>query len=257
VLITGAGSGIGRELALALAQEGAAVAAVDKNEAALKALVGALADRRLATATADVTDFSSLHRAVWELTAQLGPIDLLIASAGVGIETSALDFRAADFEAVVRVNLIGVARSVAAVLPEMLARGRGHVAALSSVASFRGFPRLAGYCASKAGVNVLLDAVRVEAGPRGVAVTTICPGWVRTPMTADLGLDPKEVLEAPEAARRIVAALRAGRPYVAFPAGMAWWGRLLSWLPCRASDWLTRRAVRAAEQRAARAEALQ
>src|SRR5207245_2000808 len=100
-------------------------------------------------------------------------IDLLIANAGIGIETSALAFRAEDIEAQIRVNLIGVANSIEAVLPAMLARRRGHLAAISSLASYRGLPKMAGYCASKAGVNALLDAVRVEVRSHGIAVTTI------------------------------------------------------------------------------------
>ena len=90
-----------------------------------------------------------------QLEAQLGPTDLLVASAGVGRETSALDFDADVFAETVRINLIGVSNSIAAVLPGMCERRRGHLAALSSLASYRGIPRMAAYCASKAGVNAV------------------------------------------------------------------------------------------------------
>src|SRR5947209_64938 len=117
VLITGAASGLGRQLALNLAGEGAVLAALDLNAAPLETLAGELQGRRLAWAAADVTDLPALRRAVAELEQKLGPVDLLIASAGIGRETSALDFHAEDVEAIVRVNLIGVANSIDAVLP--------------------------------------------------------------------------------------------------------------------------------------------
>jgi short-subunit dehydrogenase len=125
-----------------------------------------------------------------------------------------------------------------------LERGGGHLVGISSLASFRGLPRMAGYCASKAGLNALLDALRVELRPRGIAVTTICPGWVRTPMTEKLTVPQPHRLEAPDAARRIVEAIRRRRPFYAFPAPAARRLRLLRWLPARASDWLLYRVVR-------------
>src|SRR5579885_97065 len=182
-LVTGAGSGLGRQLALRLAAEGARIAAVDLSAEALAKLTAELAGKPVATAVADVADVNALRAAVPQLEQQLGPVDLLIANAGIGRETSALAFRAEDVAAQVNVNLIGVANSIDAVLPGMLARRRGHLAAISSLASYRGLPKMAGYCASKAGVNNLLDGLRLELKPLGIAVTTICPGWIRTPLT--------------------------------------------------------------------------
>jgi short-subunit dehydrogenase len=189
-----------------------------------------------------VTDAAAVQAAVAQLEGQLGPTDMLIASAGIGRETTATDFRPADMAEVINVNLLGVVNSIAAVLPGMRERRRGHLAALSSLASYRGLPRMAGYCASKAGVNAVLDALRVELRSYNVAVTTICPGWVRTPMTAPLDV-PVAMMEAGEAARRIVAALRARRPFVAFPPRNVWQLRLLRYLPRPVSDWMAHRHV--------------
>ena len=107
-----------------------------------------------------MTDPSAVRDAVRQLESQTGPTDLLIASAGVGQETSADAFSAEVFSHVIQVNLIGVSNSIAAVLPGMRERRRGHLAALSSLASYRGLPRMAGYSASKAGVNALMDSLR-------------------------------------------------------------------------------------------------
>jgi NAD(P)-dependent dehydrogenase (short-subunit alcohol dehydrogenase family) len=243
VLITGAASGLGRQLALTLAAEGAAVAALDRSADGLEKLAADLPGQRYAWAVADVTDRTALRAAVARLEEQLGPIDVLIANAGIGCATPAHDFRGDDFEEIVAVNLVGVANSVEAVLAGMLARQRGHLVAISSLASYHGLPHMAAYCAAKAGVNALLDALRVELKPTGIAVTTICPGWIRTPMTANLDVPMPDILEVDDAARRIVAAIRRRVPLTAFPRSTAWRVRLLRWLPAGLGDALVRKML--------------
>jgi NAD(P)-dependent dehydrogenase (short-subunit alcohol dehydrogenase family) len=231
-------------MALTLAAEGARILAVDLHPEPLAALERDLAGKPVAWAVADVTDRAALVPAVARLSERLGPVDLLIASAGIGLATPALDFPAEDFEAVVRVNLVGVANTIAAVLPSMMTRRRGHLVALSSLASFRGLPSMAGYCASKAGVNALMESLRLELKPRGIAVTTICPGWIRTPMTAKIAGSLPGLLEVDEAVRVMVEAIRRRRPFLAFPRSSATRVRLLRWLPCGVSDWLIGRMLR-------------
>jgi NAD(P)-dependent dehydrogenase (short-subunit alcohol dehydrogenase family) len=249
VLITGAGSGIGREFARRLAAEGARIAALDRQAEGLDALAADLKGKPLACAVADVTDLAGVRAAAARMEEGLGPTDVLIASAGIGRETSALDFRAEDFADLVQVNLIGVANCIDAVLPGMRRRRQGHLVALSSLASYRGLPLMGGYCASKAGVNALLDALRVELKPLGIAVTTLCPCWVRTPMTAAVNVPGANMMEVGEAVRRMLAAVRARRPFLAFPARDAWQVRLLRYLPRPAGDWLAARLLRRVTQK--------
>jgi short-subunit dehydrogenase len=251
VLITGAGSGLGRELARNLAGKGAAIAAVDLKAEALETLAKELSGKPVAWAVADVTDLTGLRSAVIRLQEQLGPIDLLVANAGIGIETSALAFRAEDIAAQVRVNLLGVSNSIDAVLQGMLARKQGHLVAISSLASYRGLPKMAGYCAAKAGVNALMESVRIEVRPYGIAVTTICPGWIRTPLTANINVPQPYLLTVEKAAERIVTVIGSRRPFYAFPAVAAWQVAVLRWLPARLSDWLLNRRLRALENRQA------
>jgi short-subunit dehydrogenase len=242
-LITGAGSGIGRQLAIDLSKEGWAVSAIDLHEEGLTKLALELANRPFAWAAADVTERDALNAAVAELEAKNGPVDLLIASAGVGFETSALTYNAADIETIIRVNLIGVSNSIAAVLPGMIERRRGHLVALSSLASYRGIPRMAGYCASKSGVSALMEAIRVEVKPLGIAATTICPGWIHTAMTADLDLKDQPVMAVDVAASHILGAIRRKLPAYSFPRSAARRLGLLRWLPASLSDWLLVRMV--------------
>jgi NAD(P)-dependent dehydrogenase (short-subunit alcohol dehydrogenase family) len=244
VFITGAGSGLGRQLALTLGREGAAIVAVDLKPDGLESLGKELAGKFYAWTLADVTDVNAVRAAVKELEQRQGPIDILIANAGIGRDTSALDLRAEDVEAQVKVNLIGVANSIDAVLPSMLARNRGHLVGISSLASYRGLPKMAGYCASKAGVNALLEAFRVELRPCGIYVTIICPGWIRTPLTADISAPQPYIMDVDFATRRIVDAIRRKREFFAFPGPGVRRVRLLKWLPSRLSDWLLVQTVR-------------
>jgi NAD(P)-dependent dehydrogenase (short-subunit alcohol dehydrogenase family) len=243
-LITGAASGIGRQLALNFAAEGARIAALDCQSDGLDRLAADLKGKPVACVVADVTDLAAMRVAVPRLESQLGPTDLLVASAGIGIETPAEMFRAEDFTAQIQVNLLGVINTLDPVLPGMYQRKSGQVAVLSSLASYRGMPHMGGYCASKAGVNSLLDALRIELRPHGIAVTTICPAWVRTPLTTPLGLPDKDMMEVEDAVSRIVRALHDRQPLLAFPARMAWQARLLRHTPRFISDWLTRRWAR-------------
>jgi NAD(P)-dependent dehydrogenase (short-subunit alcohol dehydrogenase family) len=237
VLITGAASGIGRQLALTFAAEGARIGALDCNAASLAELTAHLG-KGVAGAVADVTDLAGVRRAVADLEERLGPTDVLIASAGIARETAAETYRAEDFAAQVNVNLIGVSNSVDAVLPGMRQRRRGHLVALSSLASYCGLPHLAGYCASKAGVNALFDALRVELRPFNIAVTTLCPGFIRTPMTAPHARPGLDMMELEDAVRHMARAIRARRPFLAFPSSAVWRVRLLRYLPRSWSDWL-------------------
>jgi NAD(P)-dependent dehydrogenase (short-subunit alcohol dehydrogenase family) len=243
-LITGAGNGIGRELCRQLAAEGALIAALDRDQQGLAKLATELAGKPFASAVADVTDRPALLQAAAGFEEKLGAVDLLFASAGLGRETSAVDFSAEAIEELIRVNLIGVVNSVAAVLPGMQKRRSGHLVVISSMASYRGLPLMAGYCASKAGVNALFDSLRVELAPLGIDTTIICPAWIRTNMTANIQAKLPGLLEVDDAVRRILEAVRRRRPFFGFPRRAHFDIRLLGWLPRRLADWLIVRQFR-------------
>jgi NAD(P)-dependent dehydrogenase (short-subunit alcohol dehydrogenase family) len=239
-LITGAGSGIGRQLARRLSAEGARIAAVDLRPDGLASLGAELPGKPFAGEVADVTDLAAMRDAVPRLETQLGPIDILIANAGIGKETSALNFRAEDITAQINVNLIGAANSVDAVLPGMRRRHSGQLVVLSSLASYRGLPRMAGYCASKAGVSALFESLRVELEPIGIGVTIICPGWIRTALTTNIDVPQPYMMDVDYAAARMVEAIRRRRHRLVFPPHAAWQVRLLRLLPAGLSDWIVR-----------------
>ncbi|MBM4069977.1 MAG: SDR family NAD(P)-dependent oxidoreductase [Planctomycetes bacterium] len=244
-LITGAGSGIGREFARRLAADGMAIAAIDCQPEGLSQLEAELQgqNRQVACEVADVTDGPLLLEIVAALEQRLGPIDLMIASAGVGRETSGLDLRMDDLQAVIGVNLLGVANSIAAVLPGMIKRRRGHIVAISSMASYRGVPRMLAYCASKSGVNAFMDGLRIEVRPYNIFTTTLCPGWIRTPMTAHINGPMPGLMDVDYAVGRMLHAIRRRKAFYAFPASLAWRLRVLRWLPRSTADWLIARML--------------
>ena len=241
-LITGAGSGLGRGLACALARAGMTVTAIDREEGGLVSLTEELQRENLAIAweVSDVADAHLMHAKVAALESRLGPVDLVIANAGIGRQTSALDFRPEDLSDLLQVNLMGVANTIAAVLPRMIQRRSGHIVGISSLASMSGLPGMYAYCASKAGVNALLESLRLEVEAYGIAVTTICPGWMRTPMNADMKDPPSTMVELDAAVAHVLKAIRRRRRFHAFPWSAAWGLRLLPLLP----GWLRDRLLR-------------
>lgn len=241
-VITGASSGIGWELAKVLAGEGARVGLVARRKDRLDALADEI--RRgggaAAARAADVGDREQTVEAIRELAGELGPVDLLVAAAGVGTPTEIEPPNTPDVEQMFRVNVLGVVYAIEAVLPEMLRRGSGHLAAISSIAAYKGLPRESGYCASKAAVNSYMEGLRLQLRSRGIAVTTICPGFVKTPMTEHHQFHMPWLLEADDAARRIARALKNKRKVYNFPWQMALCMRLTkNWAP----DWLLSRVM--------------
>jgi short-subunit dehydrogenase len=139
-----------------------------------------------------------------------------------------------------KVNVFGLVYALEAVLPEMLRRKSGHIAAVSSLAAYKGLPGESAYCASKAAVNTYLEGLRIQLRDHNIHVTTICPGFVRTPMTSINNFKMPYLLEPDDAARRIVHALKERRKVFNFPWQMNVLMQLTRWLP----DWVLAREMR-------------
>src|SRR4051812_15264282 len=187
IFLTGASSGIGEGLALALAKKGAVLGLVARREPMLRELaekcekVGGVA-RAL---PADVTDPSAVAEAFQQFIHEFSTIDILIANAGVGgNDKSTRTYDPASVKKVIDINLMGAVNAVHAVLPKMLEQGHGHLVAISSLAGFRGLPKSAAYSASKAGMTTFFESVRLDVKDKGIAVTIIQPGFIKTPLTA-------------------------------------------------------------------------
>ena len=139
-----------------------------------------------------------------------------------------------------KVNTLGVVYSIEAVLPDMLKRGQGHLAAVSSMAAFLGMPGESGYCASKAAVNMYMHGLRLQLRNRGIHVSTICPGFIETPMTAHNKFKMPWVMSAARAAQKIVGALERRKKVYCFP----WQMNLLMTIARFMPDWVIEWALR-------------
>jgi short-subunit dehydrogenase len=199
---------------------------------------------RCARATADVRDRDAVRSAIATLVQELGPVDLLVACAGITGATLVDDLAIAETEAILQVNLLGVAYAIDAVLPSMLKRGRGHIVALSSLAGCRGMPFSAGYSASKAALATYLESLRPALRRRGIAVTTVFPGFVRTPLMESAQVQPGIPMIEPEvAARHIMKAIRRRSRVYAFPWNTSLAVRILGWMPAGLYDWCMARGA--------------
>lgn len=216
VAITGASTGMGRELALQLAAQGVKVGLMARNAELLDKLAGEIGPAACA-APCDVGDYAAVQAAVAKIEAALGPVECMVANAGIGAPREALAFDAAVTEQIYRTNVLGMTNAFYAVLPGMIARKRGHLVGVSSLASYQGLPQDAGYAGSKAAQRLHLESLRIELRPTGVKVTTVCPGFVRTPLTDRNDFDMPFLMEVQPAARRIIKAIRHGRRMCAFP----------------------------------------
>jgi NAD(P)-dependent dehydrogenase (short-subunit alcohol dehydrogenase family) len=194
VLITGAARGIGAETARKLSAKGSKVALVGLEPDRLRALAQELGDRAV-WFEADVTDQASMDSAVSGTIGAFGGIDVVLANAGVANNGTVAVNPADAVVRTIEVNLLGVVRTVSAALPAVTER-RGYVAMVSSTAAFTMMPGMAGYAASKAGVEQFANCLRLEVAHKGVKVGSIHPGWIDTDLVRDQRQDLRTFDEA-------------------------------------------------------------
>lgn len=239
ILITGATSGIGEALAREYAAPGVRLVLSGRNEERLKAVAIATraAGAEVEIALVDVSDAAAVGR--WVDTAdEAYPLDLAIANAGISGGTYGGGESVAQANAIIATNLDGVINTLTPALERMVARGHGQIAMVSSLAGFRGIPGSPAYSASKAAVRIWGDAMRGRLKSRGVAVSIICPGFVRTPMTDINQYIMPLRMEVDKAASLVRRRLARGDALIAFPWPMYLLVRLMAALPRPLGDYI-------------------
>jgi NAD(P)-dependent dehydrogenase (short-subunit alcohol dehydrogenase family) len=240
VFITGASSGLGAALARHYGTAGARLGLAGRRLEGLQDTAAGL-DARLYQA--DVRDAGAMQRAAADFMREVGVPDVVVAAAGisVGTLTEAVE-DAPVFRAVMDANVLGLVHTFQPFLGAM--QTGGVLCGISSVAGVRGLPGGGAYSASKAAATVYLEALRLELKSRGIAVVTVAPGYIDTPMTRVNPYAMPFRLTAAAAAAKVARCIARRRGYTVIPWQMAWVARLLKWLPIPVYDALFEKAPR-------------
>jgi len=232
VFVTGASSGIGRALALHYGRRGAILGLAARRKALLQTLIDELGNDRAVAYQVDVRDGTAMNEAARDFIARHGVPDIVIANAGISRGT--LSDKAEDteaFQAVIDINLVGLAKTFQPFIAPLRAAGGGKLVGIASVAGIRGLPGAGAYSASKAGAINYLESLRVELQGFGIEVVTVMPGFVDTPMTQANPYPMPFIINAEDAARRIARIIAKGSRTAVVPWPMAIAARVLRWTP--------------------------
>lgn len=231
IWITGASSGIGRELALSFAHDGHRVAVSARSADKLRELE--TASSNVSAFPVDVTDAPAVAATVAAIESTLGPIDLAIFNAGVWHPMTASRYDLEKATSSMAINYTGVTNALAPVMKNMIARGRGHLALVSSVAGYRGLPKGGAYAPTKAALISLAESLYADLKIKGVRMTVINPGFVATPMTERNTFPMPFIITVDEAVKAIRRGLDSNRFEIVFPTRMAIMMKTLRLLPYR------------------------
>jgi short-subunit dehydrogenase len=241
VWITGASAGIGRDVALKLANRGFVVYATARNTEKLERLSAESGtEGQIIPKAGDVTDAVRMREIVKEIEAER-PLALAVLNAGIYVPMRAQAFNADTARDMIDVNLIGVTNALDPVLSAMTKARNGHVAIMASVAGYRGLPGAAPYSASKAGLIALCEALAMDLVDFGVRISVVNPGFVETDATSVNEFEMPFLMKPNEAADRIVDGLFKPGFEIAFPRRFAFLLRTIGLLPNRAYIWAVRK----------------
>lgn len=246
VWLIGASSGIGEALVPELVRAGARVAISARRAGELNA-IAARCSRPGADVIArplDVTERGAVAAIADELRSSWGAIDVMIYNAGAWTPVSLEAFDVDNFERQIAVNYVGMVRAIGAVLPDMVRRRSGEIVGVASLSAYGAFPRAEAYGSTKAAVNYLLQALRLDARKHGIGVTTVNPGFVKTKLTEDNDFPMPFLMKPEEAAATIVKGMLGGTPEIHFPLRLSVPLKLLTALPRPLYEWLVARTVR-------------
>ncbi|MCV0396896.1 MAG: SDR family NAD(P)-dependent oxidoreductase [Rhizobiaceae bacterium] len=232
--VTGASSGIGRQLALDLARQGYTVAATARSQdklASLSAEAAAEGKGKIFPFPADVTEMEAMAATVDAIEREHGPIVLGILNAGGSFPSRGDALVAGNFVATFEVNVFGIVHGLVPLVERMRSRGRGHVAFVGSISGYVGLPLAAAYGASKSAVNTMAEALKFDLDPMNIRLQVINPGFVKTPLTERNTFPMPALMTVEDASKRIVTGLRTGGFEVTFPRRLSYVLKLMKLVP--------------------------
>jgi short-subunit dehydrogenase len=246
VWLTGASSGIGEALVPLLLRRGARVAVTARRADRLEALAAGWRQTggEVLVVPADVTVRTQVLDATATVDAAWGGVDVAILNAGTNMPAAGGGFDSGQFVGVMTLNYFGAIYGIEAVLPGMLARGRGHIVGVASLAGYRALPTSAAYSASKSALAIALDSLRFDLEPRGIKVTVVNPGFVRTPLTDRNAFHMPFLMPVERAAAAMVRDIEREKKESHFPFLFSWIVKGLRILPYPIYERLIRRGTR-------------
>jgi short-subunit dehydrogenase len=238
VWITGASTGIGREVALQLAARGVTVAVSARSAEKLEGM-----GKLIKAYPLDVTDAKAVHSTIAKIELELGPIDMALMAAGAYAPVDLNAFEPQSFAQMMQVNFLGVVNCISGLLPVMRQRHAGRIAWIASVAGYRGLPKAAGYGPTKAALINLAESLKPELDQIGIKISVVNPGFVETPMTKGNDFPMPFLMKPEDAARRTIEGLAKGKFEVAYPTRFVAILKIARLLPYSLYFWLIKHAV--------------
>lgn len=242
--LVGASTGIGAELAEELHRRGARVAISARGAESLEEV----SRGRMEVVPVDATDRPAVAAAAHEVRSRLGGLDVVVWCAGYWKQFDAAKWDADIFARHIEINLLGLNHVLAGVIPGLVEQGSGHIVGVASVAGYRGLAGAEAYGATKAAQINLLEGLRAALGRHGIRVTTVSPGFVKTPMTAENEFTMPFIIEADAAARAIADGLERRQIEIVFPLPMAVTMKVARVLPVRLWSAITSRMGNPAQE---------
>lgn len=234
ILITGASSGIGYQLAKDLANEGAQLALLSRRADLMDSLASELSNKtKIKSYKCDVTIKSDVAESFLKIKKDFGRIDIAILNSGVAYRSSVLNYNSKDAETTFNTNVLGAVYCIEQLLPEFISEKRGVIVGISSLGDGKGFPKSGFYSASKAALTVLLESLRIELKKYNVKVVTVKPGFVKTAMTDKNEFEMPFLMSLEKASKIILAGLKKEKRIIEFPFGTTLGAKFLRMIPTR------------------------
>lgn len=239
ILLTGASSGIGYQLAKDLADKGAQLALISRRTELLQSLVGILKDKtKINYYKCDVTLKSEVIETISNIKKDFAKIDIAILNSGIGFRSGVLEYSSDAAEKTFNTNVLGAIYCIEQLLPEFISEKRGVIVGVSSLGDGKGFPKSGFYSASKAALTIILESLRIELKKYNVKVITVKPGFVKTPMTDKNEFKMPYLMSVEEGSKIILDGLSRDKRIIEFPWQTTIGAKILRMIPTRWFEYL-------------------